>query len=422
MEALFITHKYPPSIGGMEKQSYELISGVSKSYKVHTLIYDNNTSKLNFFLSLSSRVKKILKENPGISVIHLNDGLMALFGLFLRKITRVPILVTLHGLDIVFPSKIFQSTVEKHFKKYDGLIAVSRATAEECLKRGFDREKIFVVRNGVDTDLSEIHKKNNYRSILEKKLQISLEGKKILVSVGRSVIRKGFSWFLNKVMPKLDKDVIYIIIGPPQRHIKKIFLFLSLLPERIALQISLVFGLGMDEIYIKKALKKPELKNRAFYLGKQPFEEMVQILKHSDLFIMPNIKVKGDAEGFGLVALEAAICGLPVVASAIEGITCAVIDGGNGFLVPPQNPDSWVSKIHSLLSDMKALKKFGEAAKHYTITNYKWERMVEGYISIFKKFQHRQPLSAKKVWNMEKRDYPEFSESFNWNKFVRKNA
>ncbi|HPR49789.1 MAG TPA: glycosyltransferase family 4 protein [Spirochaetota bacterium] len=401
MQILFITHKYPPSIGGMEKQSYELINGVSQFHKVHSLVFDNNSSKVKFLLTLKSKVKKILNENPDISVIHLNDGLMAFFAYPIKKITDKPILVTLHGLDIVFPNKIFQKIVVNRFKKLDGIIAVSRATAEECLKRGFDKEKVFIVRNGVDTTLSKIYEKIGFRSQLEKKLGISLQGKKILVSVGRSVRRKGFSWFLTKVMPRLDKNVIYLIIGPPQKHIKKINMLFKFLPNEFAHQLSLLLGLGMDEIDIQRALKKPVLENRAFYMGKLPFDEMMQVLRASDLFVMPNIKINGDAEGFGLVALEAAICGVPVLASALEGITCAVIDGMNGFLAPPENEIAWVEKIDTLLADRISLKKSGDLAQKYTLKNFAWEKMVDGYIQIFDKY-HRQYSFVK---NNEENSY-----------------
>ena len=396
MEILFITHKYPPSIGGMEKQSYELITGVSKNYKVHTLVFNNQSSKIKFLLTLKSRVKKILEENPDISVIHLNDGLMALFAYPIKKITSKPILVTLHGLDIVFPNKLFQKNIIKRYKKLDGVIAVSQATADECLKRGFDPEKVFVVRNGVDTSLSKIYEKLGYKKTLEKILGVSLEGKKILVSVGRSVRRKGFSWFLNRVMPKLDKDVIYLIIGPPQKHIKKIDFILKMLPESLSHQIALLLGLGMDEIDIQDALKKPQLEGRAFYMGKLAFQDMIQILKASDIFVMPNIKVNGDAEGFGLVALEAAICGVPVVASSLEGITCAVRDGLNGFLAEPENEIAWVEKINSLLSDRLSLRQFGELAQRYTLKHYAWNKMVSGYVEIFEKYGRSREVTEHK--------------------------
>ncbi len=389
MEVLFITHKYPPSIGGMEKQSYELINGVAENHPVHTLIYDNKTSKLKFFLSVFFKVRRMLKQHPDISIIHVNDGLMAIFAFLLKRITNVPILVTIHGLDIVFPSSFFQRWVVKQFKKLDGVIAVSQATAMECLKRGFDNDKVFVVRNGVDTDLKNIYKQLDYKKQLENRIGLNLSGKKILVSVGRSVRRKGFSWFIKKVMPQLDDNTIYLIIGPPQRHIKKINIFLKLLPKKLAHNISLLLGLPIDAIEIQEALGKPEVKGKAFYLGKLPFEEMAQVLKHSDLFIMPNIKVNGDAEGFGLVALEAAICGLPVLASAIEGITDAVIDGKNGVLAPSGKETEWVRMINDLLRDTQSLKKFGKESQKYTIKNYDWKKMVSGYVAVFNKFNEK---------------------------------
>jgi len=405
MEVLFITHKYPPSIGGMQKQSYELINGFAKKHTVHMLVHDNNSSKVKFLLTLKSRVKKILDENPGISMIHLNDGLMAYFAFPIKKITNVPVLVTLHGLDIVFPSILFQKIVVNRFKKLDGVIAVSQATADECLKRGFDKDKVFVVRNGVDIDLAEIEKKESFRPVLEEKLGIPLEGKKFLVSIGRSVRRKGFSWFMNNVLPNLDRDTIYLIIGPPQKHIRLISMIMKILPNRVSNLISLLLGLGMDELDIQKAMKQPEIENRAFYLGKLPFSELVQVMKHSDMFVMPNIKIPGDAEGFGLVALEASICGLPVLASSLEGITCAVNDGLNGFLVPPENRTAWVEKINTLLSDRKFLKRFGELSTDYTINHYSWDRMVDGYSEVFEKYPMKR-VSLKEegkesMWNSD---------------------
>ena len=127
--------------------------------------------------------------------------------------------MTLHGLDIVLPSKIYQRYVVDRFKRLDGVIAVSQATAQECIKRGFDRDKVYVVRNGVDTEMSLINKKAGFRKTLESKLGIPLQDKKILVSIGRSVRRKGFSWFMTKVLPQLDKNIIYLIVGPTDPNI-----------------------------------------------------------------------------------------------------------------------------------------------------------------------------------------------------------
>ncbi|MBN2160422.1 MAG: glycosyltransferase family 4 protein [Spirochaetes bacterium] len=419
MEILFITHKYPPSIGGMEKQSYELINGVARSHKVHTLIYDNRTSRLRFLLTVPLKVRRILRENPNISVIHLNDGLMGFCGLAIKRITSLPVLLTLHGLDIVLPSQLYQRHVVDTFKKLDGVIAVSQATAQECIKRGFKRDRVYVVRNGVDTDMALINKQPGFRKTLEKKLGISLQDKKILVSIGRSVRRKGFSWFVTKVLPQLDPSIIYLIVGPTDPNIHTISFILSLLPNRLSHLLTLGLGLALDEIEVQSALEKPEIKNRAFYLGKLQFEDMVQILKHADLFVMPNIKVAGDAEGFGLVALEASVNGTPVLASAMEGITCAVIDGKNGFLVPPEKETLWIKKIQGLLSDRSHLQQFGDRAKTYTITNYEWKKMVDGYITVFKKYhyQHMQGIAHAAEGDVRGPD-----DSLAWDGCIKNNA
>jgi phosphatidylinositol alpha-1,6-mannosyltransferase len=96
--------------------------------------------------------------------------------------------------------------------------------------------------------------------------------------------------------------------------------------------------------------------------------------------------VDGDVEGFGLVALEATICATPVVASGIEGITDAVKDGENGFLLPSEDADAWVEKLTELLANRQALKRFGQQAQQYTRQHYGWDRMVDGYLAVFRRY------------------------------------
>ena len=397
MEILFVTRQYPPFVGGMEKQSYELINGVAKSHKVHRLIYDGRKSRLRFLLTAPLKARKILAENPNISLVHFNDGLMALFGLRIKKTTSIPLLATFHGLDVVFPSRFFQKFVINKFKKLDGVIAVSLFTAQECIDRGIDPDKVHVVRNGVDTGLSLVDTQPGFREILGKKLGIPLNEKKILVSVGRCIPRKGFAWFMTRVLPALEKNIIYLIVGPTNRNIRWIKWALGLMPRRLSRLIVLGLGLGIDEIEVRKALRRPEIVDRVFHIGQQSIEDLVQIIKHADLFVMPNVKVPGDAEGFGLVALEAAAIGTPVLASDTEGIPSAVIPGENGFLAPPGDESRWIDQIQGLLLDLDHLRRFGVQAQQYTVAHFTWEKMVESYISLFKKYNFRQAPDGEKA-------------------------
>jgi glycosyltransferase involved in cell wall biosynthesis len=106
---------------------------------------------------------------------------------------------------------------------------------------------------------------------------------------------------------------------------------------------------------------------------------MLKLLYNTaDVLIMPNLP--GYTEGFGLVSLEAASCGLPVIASELGGIKDAIKDGENGFLVEPGNPQAFIDKIHDLLSNEKERLAFGERARNYTVENYGWDKTVKKYM------------------------------------------
>ncbi|MBB4034775.1 hypothetical protein GGR21_000662 [Dysgonomonas hofstadii] len=99
MEVLFVSHKFPPSTGGMENQCYQLVTGMEKKCKVHRLIFDNKGSKLLFFLTLIRKIRKTCKEHPGINIIHFNDALIAGFCSFMKltemNYSRKPLIIQL---------------------------------------------------------------------------------------------------------------------------------------------------------------------------------------------------------------------------------------------------------------------------------------------------------------------------------------
>lgn len=385
MEVLFITHKYPPSVGGMERQSYEIIKFFKEqNHHVHTLIYDNKEGKFNFFLKLQRRAKKILNQNPGIQLIHLNDGLMACFGIRLKKITNIPILATFHGLDIVFPAPWYQKWLLPPLYNLDGIISVSHATKKQCIVKGFTANKIKVIVNGVDHSIAQIPTERDFIKQFETQYNIKLSQQKILVLMGRPVKRKGFSWFLNNVLPHLSEDVLVIVIGDIKKtssYGQKLYQLFT--PRFIKNQIDLILGASTDNKAVIQAVHQPNIKDKVIITGKLAFNDMIQVLSFSNLFIMPNIKIYGDMEGFGLVALEAALRKLPVLAAGIEGITDAVINGKNGYLLPSADVNSWVQKINELIKSPEQLQNIGQQAKQYTLNTYSWEKMGKAYETYF---------------------------------------
>ena len=93
-------------------------------------------------------------------------------------------------------------------------IAVSQATANACIERGLSPQKVVVVPNGVDTGIAGTPRRPDFYPYFEKQYHLGISEKKVIVAMGRSVRRKGFSWFVREVLPKLSDDSVFLLIGP----------------------------------------------------------------------------------------------------------------------------------------------------------------------------------------------------------------
>lgn len=383
MELLFISHKHPPSTGGMEKQSFELVNGMRKYAKVHTIIYQQGTSKIGFFISLNRGINDMCRKYPDISVIHYNDGLMAAVCLKHKGYEHLKRTVTVHGLDVVFPNRIYQRLILPAYKAFDRIFAVSNSTAQACIDRGIPEEKVRVISNGVDTSIADNIPRPDFYSYMEEQYNIQVTGKKFLVCMGRGVKRKGFSWFLRNVLPKLDDDFMLLIIGPYKTRLSNADRIINSLPPRLNKQVTLFLGWPSDEQEIRKLLHREDISSKAAHLGRLPFEDILQILMAADAFIMPNIPVKGDIEGFGLVALEACLCGAKVFASDIEGIQDVIKHNRNGYLVRAGDKDHWIKKLNAMIIDPEIYALQPEQIKEYTLKHFCWDKMVQQYLQCF---------------------------------------
>ncbi|MBP6236637.1 MAG: glycosyltransferase family 4 protein [Saprospiraceae bacterium] len=375
MAVLFITHKYPPAVGGMEKQSFELIQGftdVDQNFAIH---FDGKQNIILFFVSLRKRVHDTLRQHPEITTIHLNDGLMgAFFYLLGIKSHGKKVVITFHGLDVVFPLSWYQKYVLPKLQNYDAFICVSQATKDACLIRGFSPKKLFVVNNGVNIpqDYSDFNHETTKKALYN--LGIDLENDFILLSIGRPVKRKGFSWFADEVMPLLDDRFKFVHIGNTGATEPY---FMKWLPKKIVKLLDLFTGRPNDAEALIKAAKQ----NKNIILAGKVSDELKNTcIASATCMLMPNIKDDGDMEGFGLVALEASIQGKTVLAAGIEGITDAVHDGKNGYLLPSGDAQAWAHKI-MLIAENNHL--FDANIKKYTAEHFSWEKMVNGYRKVF---------------------------------------
>jgi phosphatidylinositol alpha-1,6-mannosyltransferase len=144
----------------------------------------------------------------------------------------------------------------------------------------------------------------------------------------------------------------------------------------------LVAGEGPERARIEAAIATHSLSSRVRLLGAVSNAELALMYQGSDLFVMPNVPVAGDMEGFGLVMLEAGLCGMPVIASRLEGIADVITDGANGHLVESGRADQFVHAITRYFNDSESLSHASAKARAHTVSRFSWSGVTDRYVEI----------------------------------------
>ena len=331
-------------MGGLEEYSYHLI----KEFEAHEITFKITLSKpkkhLLWFFPYSFLKALYIIQKYSVQQVHLCDGLLSPVGVLLKFLTGAKVTVTLHGLDITYDNPFYQMFIPRCVTKLDGIVCVSHSTRDECLGRVVPCPNHTVIPNGIRPGQLYLEPpKNELRRKLESLIGVSSRNKKILFTIGHLVKRKGVAWFVKNVMLRLEDSCLYVIAGEG--------------PERRTIQ-NIVDQYG--------------LKGRVLLLGEISNEDRKLLYNASNIFIMPNITVPGDVEGFGIVTLEAGSCGLPVVASDIQGLRDAVIDGKTGYLVEERDVEGFVGRI----TDMNLTK---DRIRKIVNSTFDWAKIYKGY-------------------------------------------
>jgi len=356
MRILFITRKHPPSVGGMQNLSYNLIQnleeqGKKRGDKIDAIILRKSQWHLIWWLPYALARGLIAARRADI--VHLGDPLLSLIGWLAKIFWRKKVVVTVHGLDVTFPFFLYQGYLKFFARDFDRYVCISSYAKKEAEIKGLS--PCVVIPVGVD------FKKSNFKFQISKVSKENFcqkhhlpQDRFYLLTVGRLVKRKGVGWFIKNAMPALPREMIYLVIGD-----------------------------GAERENIQYLIKEQKLQDRVYFLGKITEEELKTVYALSDLFIMPNVKVEGDAEGFGLVALEAALNSLPVIASRLEGICDAIAHNQNGILAESRNAASFKREILKFFRDDQYRQRFGREAAVFTTANYNWSNIAERYYQEF---------------------------------------
>ena len=348
-ELLIITRNYPPQTGGLESYSFHLIRALRRRIRLRVIALGKSKPHLIWFLPLAMMggFKSVWFDS--IPRIHLCDGLLAPIGRMLKLFSRSRVSISVHGLDVTFSQPLYQRLIPSCLRHLDQIVCVSRSTRDECLKRGIPAERCVVIPNGIPVE--EFRLAGNRRDLipeLERSLGRPLAGRKILVTVGRLVKRKGVQWFVEEVLPRLGSQYLYVVVGT-----------------------------GPEQEAIQDAVIRRNLQDQVVLTGRQPDRLRNSLLQAADAFIMPNIRIPGDVEGFGIAALEAGACGLPVIAAGIQGIRDAVIDGVTGYLVREKDAGAFAARIETVELDRGRICST-------VVSRFGWEQVGREYADVLR--------------------------------------
>ena len=340
---LILSRKYPPSTGGMQAYTKNFVRCMENAYDVEKIVLGKGQINLIWFLPYLFFKASILLMTKKYDFVWLCDGLLAPLGVVFKKLFSAKVAITVHGLDITYANKLYQGIVPGSIARLDKVVCVSRSTLAECEKRGIPEEKCAVITNGIEEKEFESGlSKEELLKGLERSFGSDLSGKKILVTVGRLIKRKGVTWFTENVMSQLDPDYVYFVAGE-----------------------------GPEKDNIIKSLEERGLADRVKVLGKISFDDLKLLYNSAHALVIPNQKIGDDTEGFGIVAIEAASCGLPAVANAIDGLREAVLNGKTGWLIEYNNVGQFVDKIKNTGLDRLSVKDESKV--------FSWENIIGQY-------------------------------------------
>lgn len=340
-----------PTFGGSGVLATELGKALAENgHQVHFITY-SQPARLDFFsenlfyhevsvskyplfdyppyeLALASRLVDVVKYEC-LDVLHVHYAIPHASAAYMAKQIlksngiEIPVITTLHGTDITLVGKdrTYKPVVTFSINQSDGVTCVSEHLKEDTYNHFEISKDIKVIPNFIDLKRFSLKPKDHFRKA------IAPNGEKLLIHTSN----------FRKV--KRVADVVKVFSA-----------VLAQIPSKL-----LLVGDGPERAETEQLCRELAITEHVRFLGKQDAVE--EILSVSDLFIMPS-----ESESFGLAALEAMACQVPVITSNAGGLPELVIHGQCGFLHQVGDVEAMAQSAIYILGDENRLKQFKQNA------------------------------------------------------------
>ena len=362
---IILTQCFPPRIGGIENLIFNLSYFLSKKNKVIVLADQNNFFKDRIFdnkykdkflirrfggIKYFRKIKKIrelkkiidfqnVKAIIGDSWKSLETPLQKL------KHKDLPYICLIHGNEIIVKNNRHQKRILNTFIKVKKIISNSEFTKQLALKAVPSLKNIEVIYPGV----------SNFDDITEEKVKLT-EGNPVLLTLARLERRKGHEKIIYTIS-KLIKDypdILYIVAGE-----------------------------GDEKGNLVSLVKDLDISKNVIFIGSVSESQKKFIFSKTDLMVMPTLDEtdKLSIEGFGIAYTEAALFGIPSIASNFGGTQEAVLNNKTGIIL--DDLDDLETCIRDLIENSDKRKYLGKNAKKRALNELSWNNQIIKYNKIF---------------------------------------
>ena len=354
------------SIGGGEAKLLELVQGIQNQYSddFNCIVcsvgmggplqksFEALNVKLRIYpkknahdLSLVYKVARLIREEQ-IDIIQTTLFYADVIGAYAAWLTGVRNVISWEAVTQPYSLKHMMA-YRLAAKWFAVSVAVSNAIRDEVMqKRHVGLEKTQTIHYGVD--LEAYHPAKNH--ILHELLGLNSDVC-IVSTVARLTPQKGHV-YLIPALPDIVKAY-------PQAH----FVFIGDGPLRNSLETQ---------------CRELEITEHVHFLGFR--DDVAALLQSSDLFVLPSLY-----EGLPNVVLEAMACGLPVIATAVDGTPEAVVEGETGFLVEPKDPEALKTALMALINNRGLRQEMGMKSRTRVEQYFSLERQIKEFIALYDK-------------------------------------
>ena len=334
------------SLNDSDLDYYQKIDGVKiYAHSIFGNLKDQKTNgtieKLNYLKPLLNLKRSIKEFKPDVVHAHYatSYGLLGVLSGF------HPLIISLWGSDAyLFPKVSFlhRKLLEFNFSKADRILSTSHCMAREVSQ--YTNKNIIVTPFGVDTD--------RFSPFDGEK-----QGKELIIGTVKSL---SAIYGLDTLIDAFD-----IVVR-----------------ENPELKVQLVIaGDGTERKNLEAQVERLGLTDKVTFLGRIPNTEVAELLSRMDVYVALS---RSNSESFGVAAVEAMSCGVPVVVSDADGFMEVVPNENAGYIVPRNDAGAAAEKISYLLNNHEAAVEMGNNGRLHVLNNYMWENSVDTMMDVYK--------------------------------------